>query len=109
DLAGDDAAGELPHALDRRQHLREPHALDAARARDLLVLLPRALDRRLAARRDAPDPGRGVPVLADYLHDVRGRLLLRDHAGRDPVDPARPDVGRVCALPLLLAYEGGDG
>ena len=41
----------------------------------------------------AADPGRRVPLGADHLHAVRGGVLLRDHARRHPVDPARPGRG----------------
>ena len=43
--------------------VRQPDALGATGPGDLLVLLPRALDRRLGDRRQAADPG--------------GRLLVR--------------------------------
>ncbi len=43
---------------------------------------------------------------ARHLHDVRGRVLLRDHARRHPVDPARPGVVGLRAGPRLLADHG---
>ena len=93
-------------AVDARRRLRQPDALGAAGAGDLLVLLPRALHRRLGHRRDAADQGRRVLVGGDHLHDVRGGVLLRDHARRHPVDPARPGLGGLRARPELLADHG---
>ena len=56
--ARDDAAVGVQAAVDARRRLREPDALAAAGAGDLLVLLPRALHRRLAHRREQADRGR---------------------------------------------------
>ena len=57
-------------------------------------------------RQSRADPGRRVPVVGDHVHDVRGGVLLRDHARRHPVDPARAGVGRLRARPELLADDG---
>ena len=43
------------------------------------------------------DPGRRVRVVGDHVHDVRGGVLLRDHARGHPVDPARPGLGGLRA------------
>ena len=106
--ARDDAAVDVQAAVGARRRLREPDALAAAGAGDLLVLLPRALHRRLDHRRRQADPGRRVLLGGDHLHHVRGGVLLRDHARRHPVDPARPGVGRLRARPQLLADHGQD-
>ena len=43
----------------------------------------------------SPTPVRvGAFIGGDHLHPVRGRLLLRNHAGRHPVDLARAGLGR---------------
>ena len=59
------------------------------------------IDRLVAA-----DPGRRVRVVGDHVHDVRGGVLLGDHARGHPVDPARPGLGRLRARPQLLADDG---
>ena len=66
-----------------------------AGAGDPLVLLPRALHRRMGHALVRADPGGRVRLGGHHLHDVRGGVLLRDHARRHPVDPARPGLERA--------------
>src|SRR5258707_483074 len=54
------------------------------------------------------DQGRRVLVGGDHVHHVRGGVLLRDHARRHPVDPARSGVVGLRARPGLLADHGQD-
>ena len=100
--AGAGAAVEHSRPFPCRGRLREPDPLDAARSGDLLVLLPGALHRPMDHGRVAADPGRRIPLGAGDLHAVRGRLFLRDHARRHPVDPARPGAGGAGARHELL-------
>jgi hypothetical protein len=74
--------------------LRQRHSVGAAGAGDLLVLLSRALHRRVGHRLADPDSRRRVHLVAGDLHSVRGCVLLRDHARRHSVDFARADDGR---------------
>ena len=114
DRAGDDRRHRLRHAaradaalehcpaLAAGGRLRQPDAVGAAGADDLLVLFPGALYRPVDHRRVAADPGRRIRLLARHLHAVRSRLFLRDHARRHPVDPARPGGGGAGARHDLL-------
>jgi len=81
----------LQAAVDARRRLRQPDALDPL----VLVIFCSSswcLHRRLDAEGAQPDQGRHVLVGAHHLHHVRGRVLLRDHARRHPVDRARPGL-----------------
>src|SRR5262249_1814924 len=104
--ARDDAVVGPRSALAARRRLREPDAVGAAGAGDLLVLLPGAFHRSVGHRRLAPDPGRGVRLIARHIHAVRGRLFRRDHARRHPVDPARSSAGGAGAWHDLFADDG---
>jgi len=71
------------------RRLRQPDALDPAGAGHLLVLLSRAVHRRLVIGAKQRSMS-ALLVGGDHLYHVRGRVLLRDHARRHPVDSARP-------------------
>jgi glutamate/aspartate transport system permease protein len=66
--------------------------LDPAAAGDHLVLPGGAVRAALDHRRRHPD--RRVHLLRRGLHDVRGRVLLRNRPGRRAVDPQGPDGRR---------------
>ena len=102
----DDAALAVRAAVGCGGRIRQPGAVAAARARHLLVLLPHPLGLAVGDGRRQAGPGRGLPVGAHHVHDVRGRLLRRDHARRHPVGTQGPGCRRLRAGHDLLAGHG---
>ena len=107
--AGTGPTVELSGVVDGGGRLCQPDARYPADPGDFLVLLSGALHRPVGDRGGPAGAGGGLCLLPHHLYSVRGLLLLRNHARRHSVDPARPGGGRLCAGPELLAVHGQCG
>src|SRR5262245_52872741 len=92
-----DAAIGLCSDLGARGRLREPDAIGAVAARDILALFPDALYRPMDHRRVPTGPSGSLRLVVRHLHAVRNPVFGRDHARWYSVAPARSSGGSAGA------------